>query len=267
MKARVLTALAVIPVILAVLFLLPRKGVISLLGLLLLIAAWEWSGFIGVRNIASRVAYALVVGALMVVLWPWSNSEPNLALLLWLTLAWWLVAAVWVASFPGKVNGTAAALCGFLVLIPAWASLGRLYVWNADGPQLLLMMLLVVWAADIGAFFSGKLFGRVKLAPRVSPNKTWEGVVGGIIAASVVAYLGARWFELSTAAFVGLCIAVAALSIIGDLTVSMFKRHAGLKDSGELFPGHGGLLDRMDSVAAAAPLFLLGMGWVGMATG
>ncbi|MDH3644549.1 MAG: phosphatidate cytidylyltransferase [Gammaproteobacteria bacterium] len=266
MKARILTALAVIPVILAVLFLLPREGVISLLGLLLLIAAWEWSGFIGVKSIAARGAYAVVVGLMMMALWSWGRSESNLTLLLWLTLAWWLVAAVWVASFPGKVNATAAALCGFLVLIPAWASLGRLYIWSPDGPQLLLMMLLVVWAADIGAFFSGKLFGRVKLAPRVSPNKTWEGVLGGIVAASLVAYAGARWFGLDVGAFVSLCIAVAALSIIGDLTVSMFKRHAGLKDSGGLFPGHGGLLDRMDSVAAAAPLFLLGLGWLGMAT-
>ena len=264
MKARVITALAVIPVILGVLFLLPQKIVISLLGVLLLIAAWEWSGFIRVKSFAVRAVYACAVGLAMVVVWSWSRSEPNLALLLWLALAWWMIAAVWVASFPGMVNATVAALSGFLVLIPAWASLGRLYVWNPDGPQLLLMMLLVVWAADIGAFFSGKLFGRVKLAPRVSPNKTWEGVFGGILAASLVAYVGATWFELNAGAFVSLCVAVAALSIVGDLTVSMFKRFAGLKDSGELFPGHGGLLDRMDSVAAAAPLFLLGLGWVGM---
>ena len=264
MKARIITALAVVPVILSVLFYMPRKVVISLLGLLLLIAAWEWSGFIGVKNAGARAAYVIVVGVLMVALWSWSDNEANLALVLWLTLAWWVIAAVWVVGFPARVNGSAAALCGFLVLIPAWASLGHLYIWTPDGPQLLLLMLIIVWAADIGAFFSGKAFGRVKLAPQVSPNKTWEGVLGGITASALVAFGGAKWFELGTGAFVALCIAVASISIVGDLTVSMFKRHAGLKDSGQLFPGHGGLLDRMDSVAAAAPLFLLGMGWLGI---
>jgi phosphatidate cytidylyltransferase len=123
-------------------------------------------------------------------------------------------------------------------------------------------LLLLVGAADIGAFFAGRTFGRLKLAPRVSPAKTWEGVLGGLAAAALVAAAGARLFDLPRVAFLSLCLGVALISVVGDLTESMFKRHAGLKDSGSVFPGHGGVLDRIDSVTAAAPLFLLGLRWL-----
>ncbi|HEX2139515.1 MAG TPA: phosphatidate cytidylyltransferase, partial [Woeseiaceae bacterium] len=131
-------------------------------------------------------------------------------------------------------------------------------------------VLIIVWAADVGAYFAGKRWGRVKLAPNISPGKTWEGVIGGLFAVVVVLVLASRyWVDLEAlgtdiAAVVPFCLAVATLSIIGDLTVSMFKRNAGLKDSGRFFPGHGGVLDRIDSVAAAAPLFTLGIGWMGL---
>lgn len=261
---RVLTAMVIVAAVLVAIFWLPKSVVFAILGLLLLIAAWEWSGFIGSKKMRTRIGYPLIVAALMLLLWWGLADDSSLSLLLWLTLAWWLVALIWVTSFPSKVNSAATVVSGFLVLIPAWASLGSLYLIRPDGPELLLVMLVIVWAADIGAFLSGKLFGRVKLAPQVSPNKTWEGAVGGIASATVAAYGGAFWLDAPVVAFVPLGIGVASVSIVGDLTVSMFKRHAGLKDSGKIFPGHGGLLDRMDSVAAAAPLFLLGIGWLGM---
>ncbi len=124
----------------------------------------------------------------------------------------------------------------------------------------MLFLLVLVWAADIGAFFAGRRFGRVKLAPRVSPSKTWEGVSAACSFA--VAHRRDRrrgGSALRRLAFVSLCVAVVLLSIVGDLTESMFKRYAGLKDSGSIFPGHGGVLDRIDSVTAAAPAFLLGL--------
>ncbi len=129
---------------------------------------------------------------------------------------------------------------------------------------LLLFVISIVWAADIGAYFTGKRFGRVKLAPNVSPGKTWEGVLGGLAAVALLALVRARWLEIDFAVLLPFCLAVAIISIVGDLTVSMFKRHAGLKDSGRFFPGHGGVLDRIDSVTAAAPLFALGISWVGL---
>jgi phosphatidate cytidylyltransferase len=148
-----------------------------------------------------------------------------------------------------------------LVLLPLYNALVVLYL---ASPAVLLGALLIVWAADTGAFVAGKLFGRVKLAPQISPGKTWEGVIGGLVTVAFLAVVGAYLFDARVAVLVPFCLAVACASVVGDLTVSMFKRTAGLKDSGSIFPGHGGVLDRVDSVAAAAPLFALGIAWTGL---
>jgi phosphatidate cytidylyltransferase len=113
---------------------------------------------------------------------------------------------------------------------------------------------------------AGRSFGRVRLAPRVSPGKTWEGALGGFALALLVGLWGAAWFGYPAGTFVGVCAAAAAFSVVGDLTESMLKRHAGIKDSGSLFPGHGGVLDRIDSVTAGAPVLLLGLGQFGVAS-
>ncbi len=179
---------------------------------------------------------------------PRSRSE-NLA---WLTLA------------PLRGQAWAAALAGLPVLVPAWLALSYLHRVPERGPQLTLFLLLLVFAADIGAYFAGRAFGRLKLAPQVSPGKTWEGVIGGLSSAALIAYAGALWFKFDTIAILGLGCAVALVSVVGDLTESMFKRHVGLKDSGAILPGHGGMLDRLDSITAAAPVFALGMVWLGV---
>jgi phosphatidate cytidylyltransferase len=129
----------------------------------------------------------------------------------------------------------------------------------ARGPLIVLWLVLMVCAADIGAYFAGRSFGRRKLAPRISPGKTWEGAVGGLAMTAMVAWAGAGYFELPQLEAIVFGCAVGIFSIIGDLTESMFKRAAALKDSGALLPGHGGLLDRLDSVTAAAPLYALGL--------
>jgi len=130
------------------------------------------------------------------------------------------------------------------------------------GAQWALFVLALAFAADTGAYFAGRNFGRIKLAPRVSPGKTWEGVIGGTVLAAVAGALAAQWFGLPQRLFVPLCVAGAAFSVVGDLTESMFKRASGLKDSGRLFPGHGGVLDRVDSVLAATPVMCLGLIWL-----
>ncbi|MDX1496662.1 MAG: phosphatidate cytidylyltransferase, partial [Salinisphaeraceae bacterium] len=127
----------------------------------------------------------------------------------------------------------------------------------------LLGLLVIIWAADTGAYFAGRAFGKNKLAPKVSPGKTWEGVAGGLACSALMAWLGG-WYVfqlagLAAAGFVVLGLAVAGISVVGDLSESMFKRHAGVKDSGQIFPGHGGMLDRLDSLTAAAPCYLLGL--------
>jgi len=154
------------------------------------------------------------------------------------------------------------SLLGLAVLAPAFVALARLQISAqgfARGPLMVLWLILMVCAADIGAYFAGRAFGRRKLAPRVSPGKTLEGALGGIALVSLIAWAGAVHFGLPQPAVVAFGCAVGIFSIVGDLTESMFKRAAGLKDSGILLPGHGGLLDRIDSVTAAAPLYALGL--------
>jgi phosphatidate cytidylyltransferase len=176
-----------------------------------------------------------------------------------LALAWWVLAFIWIFFFPTPISKPIAWLCGVLVIVPAFIALDWLY---RISPWTLVFMLLIVWVADIGAYFAGKAFGRVKLAVRISPGKTWEGVIGGLVAVTLVVALESVWLDFPISSVLPLVIAVAVISVVGDLTVSMFKRTAGVKDSGALFPGHGGLLDRADGILAAAPVFSLGLIWL-----
>jgi phosphatidate cytidylyltransferase len=193
-----------------------------------------------------------------------SQTASGLSSVWMIALLWWGIAFCWLAFAPLRVNPALAAIAGVLALVPAWLALVQLSQVPARAPSYLLFVLVLVFAADIGAYFAGRNFGRLKLAPRVSPGKTWEGVLGGLISAALVAVVGAHWFALPLARFLPLCTAVAAVSIVGDLTESMFKRYAGLKDSSNLLPGHGGILDRIDSLTAATPVFALGLMWLGV---
>lgn len=263
LRQRVVTAVLLICGLLLLLFLLPAAVSALALALVLLGGAWEWGGFLGqAPKAAARVFYAAAIALLMALAW-WATevAPPLYRGVLWAAAAWWGVALVWLARFPTPIPRAVIVGCGALVLVPAWLALAHV-LFAADGAQWLLFVFVLVWAADIGAFFAGRAFGRVRLAPRVSPGKTWEGVLGGLVAAAAVAVAGAWWFAVPATPFVALCLAVALISVVGDLTVSMFKRHAGLKDSSGLLPGHGGILDRIDSMTAAAPLFALGLAWV-----
>jgi phosphatidate cytidylyltransferase len=157
------------------------------------------------------------------------------------------------------VSPVSAAVAGVLALVPCWLAL--VYItFTTNSTHWVLFTLALVWAADTGAFFAGRWLGRVPLAPRVSPKKTWEGVFGGMLMSGLVAWLAATFiFSVDVWQFVAICIAVAAVSIVGDLTESMLKRAVGLKDSGSVFPGHGGMLDRIDSVTAAAPALVFAL--------
>lgn len=268
LRQRVITAILLGVGLLVVLLWLPPAVAIGVFALIVLIGAWEWSAFPGFRFSAARFAYVVAVAVIMFFVWRLTLEDGRLETLLWIATAWWVIAFLWVTLAPATQTRAMVATSGLLVLVPAWVALAHLYLeparaFPAPGPQLVLFLLLLVWAADIGAFFAGRSFGRLKLAPRVSPAKTWEGVLGGVGAAALVAAIGASYFDLPRVAFLSLCLGVALISVVGDLTESMFKRHAGLKDSGSVFPGHGGVLDRIDSVTAAAPIFLLGLRWLG----
>jgi phosphatidate cytidylyltransferase len=264
LRQRVVTAIVLIAGMLVALFLMPPSVGMLALAVVILGGAWEWAGFFGAdRRSTVRIGYAAAVGGAMVVCWWLTELVPGLnRLVLWVSVAWWTVALVWICRFPTRIPMAVNVACGMLVLVPAWLALARL-LYGVHGAEWLLFVFVLVWAADIGAFFVGRAVGRVRLAALVSPGKTWEGVLGGLVAAGGAALAGAFWFELPVAPFVALCLATALGSIVGDLTVSMFKRHAGLKDSSDLLPGHGGILDRIDSMMAAAPIFVLGLEWLG----
>lgn len=256
LRQRVSTALVLAPIVLGVVLWAPPAATAALLTLIVVGAAWEWSVFPGFRQRSMRALYVALFAMCIAAAWVIGVHEARLDAVLYAAIVWWIIALLWLATSPASVNWATASVAGFLVLVPAWLALARLH---ANDPQLLLFLLLLVVAADIGAYFAGRKFGKNKLAPRVSPGKTWEGVFGGLAAAALLALVGVYWFELNAAPFIGLCAIVVVASIVGDLTESLFKRHAGLKDSGSLLPGHGGLLDRVDSITAAAPVFLVGL--------
>jgi phosphatidate cytidylyltransferase len=262
LKTRIITGLILGVLLLLGIFLLPRPWIVLAFAAVFTVAAWEWAGFGGLRSLAQRLAYAAVIAAALWVTWLWSGDSAHLIVVLSIACVWWVAAFFWISLAPDRHRTHVTLLCGLLVLVPAFAALTRLEVSAngfARGPQLVLWLVFMVCAADIGAYFAGRTFGRRKLAPRVSPGKTWEGAAGGMVGVALMAWGGAAYFGLPVYSAVAFGCGIGIFSIVGDLTESMFKRAAALKDSGSLLPGHGGLLDRLDSVTAAAPLYALGL--------
>ncbi len=268
LATRIATALILVPLaVLGILF-LPTAAIGAVFAALMLLGAWEWGAFFDLAHQARLSFVAAVALCIALVAAVRAQMIPVGAenFVICLACLWWLVAIVWIVRFPAGWAQTVGRreiglLVGVVALVAPVAALTYLHQSDA-GAALLLTFFFVVWAADTGAYMAGRLAGRHKLAPRVSPGKTSEGAIGGVAAAVLFAALGG-WLlgydGTRMLAFMLLGAWVAVISIVGDLTISMFKRHAGLKDSGTLFPGHGGVLDRLDSVLAAAPWFVLGL--------
>ncbi len=257
LKQRILTAIVALLIVAAALFVLPTWATRLIIAALMVVAAWEWSGLLpGQLQQAQRSIYVgliiLIVAGVFYLVPDGLSSQKFFAL----ASAWWMLAFVWLLFHPTPIPTAVGWICGVLIIVPAWFSLDWIYLRN--GMSLLLLLLIVV-GADTGAYFGGKLFGRVKLAPQISPGKTWEGVIGGMSVVSALAVIYAVQTSGKLSVYLPLCLGVAVISIVGDLTVSVFKRKAGVKDSGRLFPGHGGVLDRIDSIAAATPVFALAL--------
>ena len=271
LKTRILTALVLIPAVLAALFLLPplawALATLALIG----VAAYEWArltGFAAPRW-AAVVGGALVIGLVLLFspLAGFARGWPNAvvgAVCGVAALFWILVAPPWVIARWPTQRRLAMLLLGWIVLVGAWVALVDL---QARSPWLVLAAMAIVWIADTAAYFSGRAFGRHKLAPLVSPGKTWEGVYGAWIAVALYALAlvpyaseaGFRWPVSAPAIAIWVVFAVllASVSVVGDLFESLLKRHAGVKDSGSLLPGHGGILDRTDALLAAMPIAAL----------
>jgi phosphatidate cytidylyltransferase len=266
---RVITALVLLPLVLGAVWYAPVQWLYLLFSGVGLLGAWEWTGMMGLKSAAGRWAYlaltaAALAGAWMAqAWWPWM-ALPN--------LVWWLFVLFLIPGFPGNLERNklplpVMVLLGLVWLVPTVLCLVLLRGAGPDGPLRLLYTMALVWASDVGAYLAGRNFGRRKLAPTVSPGKTLEGAIGGLLLCAVFAVAaGSYVFQPASlgqlALLVGLSLGVAVLSIVGDLGESMFKRLAGLKDSGKLLPGHGGILDRIDSLMAAAPAMALGLFWL-----
>jgi phosphatidate cytidylyltransferase len=263
---RILTALGLVAVLALVLIALPQDFAIAALALLFLFGAWEWSLLAGMTKPAWRVAFVIACAVAMALLGNATVSVADFERVMQLTMLGWIPLFGWIVLAPRRKSTWLAAVAGVWALAPTWLALSRLYVQDGNGRDLVVFVLLLAWAADIGAYFAGHRFGRLRLAPTVSPNKTWEGVIGGLAAGFLVALAGLAWFQLPALAFLSLCIAAVLVSVVGDLLESMFKRQQGLKDSGSLLPGHGGMLDRIDSLTSSVPLLALGLGWMGLVT-
>ena len=244
---RIATAVVMVALLLPAFLLLPKAFGLVLIAAFVLGAAWEWSAFLAEPAPWTRAAFVVVTAAAMLLTRATVPSAvPASAIAAGSTL-WWLAAFILIVRFPVAISNLTKLAAGFLVLIPAWVALTALLYTEVNGRTLILFALATVWAADVGAYFVGRRFGRVKLAPRVSPGKTWEGAIGGLALSAIAAAVGAAVLGRSPWSGVPLGLSVGAISIVGDLTVSVFKRSAGLKDSGNLFPGHGGVLDRIDA--------------------
>jgi phosphatidate cytidylyltransferase len=265
LRARVVTALLLAAAVICILFWLPPGVAVLAVMIVVAAGAWEWAGLAGLQATGARVGYTVAVGIATALAWGLTETVPARIAFLWVAAGWWLVALAWLTVAPGRGGPRVAALAGFLVLVPAAVALGRLVELQPSGQSLLLFLLVLIAAADVGAYFGGRRFGRRKLAPRVSPGKTLEGFVAGLAAAGLTAAAGAWLLGFPTLPWLVLCLLVALVSVVGDLSESMFKRRAGVKDSGALLPGHGGILDRLDSLSAAGPVFLLGLYLLGVA--
>jgi len=265
LKTRVITALVIAPIVLALIFFAPDTLFALAMLLMALVGAWEWSALAGGPSLNARLSLA-VLFAVLVGLGLWLQRYlPEQSWLMFycsLALVWWLFSLVWIAFWRADFPPAVKVLCGVLTLLPSLAAVVAI---RSVSPWYLVMLLLLTVSADVGAYFAGRAFGKHKLAPQVSPGKTWEGVWGGMALAVVVALIEHHWLpQLPVVLYIGMTLLVVALSIVGDLSESLFKRQADLKDSGTLFPGHGGVLDRVDSLTAAAPLFWLGLRALGV---
>lgn len=261
MLARIATGLVLGVAVTAAILLLPTRAAAAAFGVLWLLGAWEWAGLAGLATLGRSVYVACVALAMALVL-VGGVTPTVLNATLGAAVIGWIAAFVGVLSYPRAFSAPVVLGAGLVALWPAWVFLAQIH---AYAPALALTALALVWAADVGAYFVGRSLGRVKLAPRVSPGKTWEGVSGGVLLAVAVAWAASAALALPAGALIAIAVATALVSVVGDLTVSMLKRNRGLKDAGRLLPGHGGVMDRIDGLVAAIPFFALGLRLAGIA--
>ena len=262
--ARVTTAAVLGPLMIAAVWYLEGAVFAAVLALILLLGAWEWTRIVGVKRVRFRSAVVISNALIMLGIWQFLGKNEQL-IAAEIGVLWWCFALLWLkrisfAQTNSARNSELKVVVGSLLMVPAWCAAILLHE-AANGPMWTLFLFVLIWSADVGAYFSGRRFGNKKLAPNISPGKTREGVYGALAVSALVAFLFANYLDKSateTLFFVGLCLITVVFSVVGDLFESLMKRHANIKDSGSILPGHGGILDRIDSLLAALPVFVAG---------
>ncbi len=277
---RILTALILAPLAITAIFYLPLTYFAGFILIVMAIGAWEWGPFMGFSSNRRRIFFVLTNVILISMLWLalpldklWTSASELHAFIigiLWLTVVWWLLSAFLTFVYPRysafwSSHRSVRGIFGWLTIVPTWLAFMILrsheyQVDQYDGAQLIMFLFLMVWSADVGAYFVGKAIGKHKLMPNVSPGKTVEGFFGGVLFACLMIslsgyFIGWSWSQQLTVLLV--TVLITTISVLGDLNESMFKRQAGIKDSGSILPGHGGILDRIDSLTATAPVYAL----------
>lgn len=262
LRDRVITAIIMAAVFIGILFFCPPLVFTVFIALVTAVAAWEWANLCNLTGRLGRAVFAgaVVIGAVLLMAMLHWTTWIRLEQILVLSCAWWALALLWVQGYPSSAvlwrSRWARMVMGLLVLIPSFLSLVHLRGFP-EGHWYVIAVVLLVAAADIGAYFAGRRFGRHKLAPNVSPGKSWEGVIGGLIAVAVIGALFALFRDAKLVVVLAVALPAALVSVVGDLLESMLKRYRGVKDSGRILPGHGGILDRIDGLVAAVPVFTL----------
>ncbi len=264
LRQRVLTAIILAPLGIAAVLLLPTAAFALMMGALFSIGFWEWARLAGCTTAPMRMGFAALGVALMLLVW-WRGVQ-LLEQVAVVGVMFWAIAPLWLrffefASTPNQRSIAFKLTAGLCAIVPAWAAGTYLHGSTAQGAAWVLFVVVLIWCADVFAYFAGRFIGGRKLAPRISPGKTWAGVYGGFVGAALYALtcglaIGIRGQSLLV--LVVLSAITVSMSVVGDLFESLLKRHAGEKDSGQLFPGHGGVLDRFDSLFAALPVFTIG---------
>jgi len=273
-RDRLITAAVLIPLVVAVIYWVSTPALAWILALIVLAGAWEWTALMGLSQSWQRLLYLALIGGLLVLEAPLRLQDDLLLPILLIVMLCWAVAVAWIIYLnrhgpvtPREMPVMLTAAMGIWLLLPTWLAILWMHGQPGAGPSWVLLLMLLVWGADGGAYFAGRKWGRHKLAVQVSPGKTWEGVSGGALLALIVVLPLTAWLigtalpqiQLFWPSYLLLSLLTIAFSVSGDLLESVAKRRAGVKDSGHILPGHGGVLDRIDSLTAAAPCYSLGL--------
>lgn len=266
LKQRIMTALILLPIVVLAILYLPNPAFALLWAAALNLAAWEWSALARLNSLGSRVIWLCIIDVALLALWFNINVSAVTDTVMLLAAGFWgfvIVSLLFditrrMTDLSATAYRTVSVATGVFIIVPAWLALVLLH---QSEPSSVLLVFCLVWAADTGAYFAGRRFGKRKLAPSISPGKSWEGVIGGLLFSLLFVYVWSVMAGMPQAeqlSFIIIAMIAVMVSIYGDLLESVFKRVSGIKDSGQLLPGHGGIMDRLDSITAAGPIFMAG---------